>query len=168
MARDAARPLVILAATFTYIAIALIPGPRRLWTGLEAAILIGVGTTLVLVLSCRPRLAPYLAGIFAVVAALAASAGGPDGLSYHWEVMLLFPLGWTLIGSSAWSWRAGAATYVWAGLWTLALLAWPDGIAYFDGPFHDADQFVYEVVVPIAFWPSMTFGLLGVFGMRFV
>jgi len=80
----------------------------------------------------------------------------------------MFPMGWTLLGWALGSWRAGAASYVATGLWTVLLLAAAEGVRYFDGPLHDADQLFWQVLVPIAFWPWVTFGMLGTFGVRFV
>lgn len=160
-------PIAVMGTTFAYIGIALIAGPRRVSTGAELPILIGVSVLLLVMLSRRPRFALYSAGILAIASALAVRQRALPGFA-GWEVELLFPMGWTLVGSSVWSWRRSAALYVAAGLWALALVAWPEGIAYFDGPLHDADQLVYNVLVPIAFWPYVTFGMLGVFGVRFV
>ena len=47
-------------------------------------------------------------------------------------------------------------------------VAAPEGVTYFDGPLHDADQLFWEVLVPIASWPWVTFGMLGTFGVLFV
>lgn len=162
------RPLVLLFVVLAYIAIALLPGPRRTFTGLELPILTSVATGLIAIGLSRPNMALFLAGVLAVGLGLANSAfGGPAGRG-GWLAELLFPTGWILLGSSAWSWRRAAATYFVAGLWTLFLIATPEGVMYFDGPLHDADQMFHSVLLPIAFWPYVTFGMLGVFGQRFV
>jgi hypothetical protein len=162
------RPLLMLLVVVAYIAFALVPGPRRTFTGIELPILTAVGMGLIAIGLSRPNTSLFLAGVLAVGLGFANSAlGGPAGRG-GWLAELLFPTGWTLLGSSAWSWRGAAATYVVAGLWTLFLIAAPEGILYFDGPLHDADQLFHNVLLPIAFWPYVTFGMLGVFGQRFV
>jgi len=142
-------------------------------TGGELPILIGVAALLVVIGLCRPKRAPYLAGGLALGIAFASASAsvrwtplpGPPG---GWLVGLMFAMGWTLLGSALRSWRAGAVSYVAAGLWTIVLRAVPEGVMYFDGPLHDADQLFWEVLVPVAFWPWVTFGMLGVFGVLFV
>jgi hypothetical protein len=162
------RPLLLLVVVLVYIAFALLPGPRRTFTGMELPILAGVGTGLVAIGLSRPIMPLFLAGVFAAGLGFANSAqGGPAG-SGGWVAELLFPIGWTLLGSSVWSWRGAAAGYLAAGLWTLFLTAAPEGVMYFVGPLHDADQMFHNVVLPIVFWPYVTFGMLGVFGHRFV
>ena len=131
--------------------------------------LIGVSALLVVIGLCRPKTVPYLAGVLALGVAFACVPWTPlPGPPGGWLVALMFPMGWTLLGWALRSWRAGAASYVATGLWTVLLLAAPVGARYFDGPLHDADQLFWEVLVPIAFWPWMTFGMLGTFGVVFV
>lgn len=162
------RPLLLLVVVLAYIAIALVPGPRRTFTGMELPILTGVGLGLIAIGLGRPNTSLFLAGVLAVGLGFANSAwGGPAGRG-GWLAELLFPTGWILLGSSAWSWRGAAASYLAAGLWTLFLTAAPEGVTYFGGPLHDADQLFHNVLLPIAFWPYVTFGMLGVFGQRFV
>jgi hypothetical protein len=161
--------LLLLLVAFAYIAFGVLPGPRRVPTGGELPILIGVGALLVVISLCRPKRVPYLAGVLAVGIAFASAPSAPlPGPPGGWLVALMFPMGWTLLGSALRSWRAGAASYIAAGLWTVVLLAVPEGVMYFDGPLHDADQLFWEVLAPIAFWPWVTFGMLGVFGVLFV
>ena len=161
------RPLFLLVIVLAYIAIALVPGPRRTFTGLELPILAGVGMGLLTIGLGRPKGSLFLAGVLAIGLGFANSASGPSGRG-GWFAEMLFPTGWILLGSSAWSWRGAATSYLVAGLWTLFLTAAPEGIMYFAGPLHDADQLFHNVLVPIAFWPYVTFGMLGVFGQRFV
>jgi hypothetical protein len=135
---------------------------------MELPILTGVGIGLIVIGVSRPNTSLFLAGVFAVGLGFANSArDGPAG-SGGWVAELLFPTGWILLGSSVWSWRGAAASYLVAGLWTLFLTAAPEGVMYFVGPLHDADQMFHNVVLPIVFWPYVTFGMLGVFGQRFV
>jgi hypothetical protein len=162
----ACLPLLIVLA---YIAVALVPGPRRVTTGAELPILIGVGAVLAAIALCRPRRGPYLVGAVAIGIAFAsvprAPLPGPPG---GWVFTLMFLTGWILLGSALHSWRAGVASYVAAGLWTLLLLAAPEGVTYFGGPLHDVDQFFWKVLAPVVFWPHFSFGMLSVFGVRFV
>jgi hypothetical protein len=162
-----ARPLLLLAVVLAYIAIALVPGPRRTFTGTELPILAGVGAALIVIGMASPNTSLFLAGVVVVGLGFANSASGPAGRA-GWLGELLFPTGWSLVGSSVWSWRGAGASYLVAGLWTLILTAAPEGVMYFVGPLHDADQLFHNVIVPIAFWPYVTFGMLGVFGQRFV
>ena len=162
------RPLFLLVVVLAYIAIALIPGPRRIFTGMELPILAGVGMGLIAIGLSRPNMPLFLGGVLVAGLGFANTAqGGPAG-DGGWLAELLYPAGWILVGSSAWSWRAAAASYLAAGLWTLFLTAAPEGVMYFVGPLHDADQTFHNVALPIAFWPYVTFGMLGVFGQRFV
>ena len=161
--------LLVLLVVFAYIAFAVLPGPRRIPTGGELPILIGVTAVLVVIGLCRPKRAPYLAGVLALGLAFATVPWTPlPGPPGGWLVALMFTMGWTLLGSALRSWRAGAASYVAAGLWTVLLLAAPEGPQYFDGPLHDADQLFWEVLVPVAFWPWVTFGMLATFRVLFV
>lgn len=159
--------VLVLAVVAAYVAVALLPGPRRVQSGLEPPILAGSAVLLTGVAICRPRVVPYALGVAALVLAFAIhSRSSADGF-VGWHVELLFPIGWGMIGSSVWSWRAAIASYIGVGIWTLFLTGAPEGIAYFDGPLYDADQLVFSVLVPIAVWPYLTFGMLGLFGIRF-
>lgn len=161
--------MLLLMVVFGYVAVAVLPGPRRVFTGAEPPILIGVSAMLVVIGLCRPKRLPYVAGLLAVGIAFASAPSAPlPGPPGGWLSALTFPTGWTLLGSAQRSWQAGAASYVATGLWIVVLLAVPEGVAYFDGPLHDVDQLFWKVIAPIAFWPYLTFGMLGVFGVRFV
>lgn len=163
-------PLVVVAVVFAYIAIAVLPGPRRAVTGLEPQILAGIGAAVIVVGLCRPRRWPYLIGALVVAGAFASASLGPVA---PWTptgqvFASLFALGWVLIVAAVRNWRAGVASYLAAGVWTTCLLAVPEGPAYFAGPLRDVDQLFWEVLFPLGFWPYVTFAMLGVFGVRLV
>lgn len=147
-----------------YVAFAVLPGPRGRPTGAEPLILVGFSAVAAVMGLRVRRRAAYIAGIALVLLAFVNLPTAPVPWLPSGLFAVFFPLGWVLLWSGAWSWKAGVASYAGVGLWTLALLAASEGVMYFSGPLHDADQFVFRVAVPVVMWPQVTFGMLGAFG----
>lgn len=162
------RPILVQQIVWAYIAVAVIPGPRRAALGLEIAIVLGIAAVLVCVLVNLARPVPYVAGVALIAIALWTTQKTPTlGSVEELALRLLFPAGWVLVWASVSSWRLGLATYIAAGMWTLLLYAAPEGMAYLPGHWNDLDSVFWRIVAPVAFWPYVTFGMLGAFGIVF-